>query len=81
MLVTLNKANFSVQKILLKFSKILASGECWSPYIRLTFHHDKTLMTSNAYLYARLPPPFIFSFKDMACHVFTQEMSTFNKYF
>ena len=35
-------------------------------------------MTSNAYLYARLPPPFIFSFKHMACHVFIHEMSTFN---
>ena len=66
MLVTVNKAKFSLQKTVIAFSKF--------PLYKTEFKSWKTI-------YARLLPPLLFSLKYMACHVFKHEISDWNKYF
>ena len=69
MLVTVNKAEFSLQKTLITFNKIPAM---WGTLcIRLIPHHEKR----HARLCALLLQLLLFPPEHMKCHVFTHETS------
>ena len=80
MLVIVNKANSSLQKGLLTFSKISTLGWMLVTVCKTEFTSWKTLITFTCTLICPLTSAITISLKDMACYAFAHEVSLCNEY-